>query len=99
MSMNHLKQLNCLKIQAFPLVMLVGKLSYNYKRCLHILRMCIANNYLKCWDVKQGSEGQLNKVFYLNRWICVKFKLPLSYGGWKPISQQELYDMIISGEE
>lgn len=51
-----------------------------------MLKMCVVNNLLSCQEIKQGQIGMVYKVFYLNRWICVKFRLPLGYGGWRPLS-------------
>lgn len=70
-----------------------------YSYLLMILRNCVANNLLSCTDVKQGEKGTDNKVFYLNRWICVKFDLPLEYGGWKLLGADKMQDLLTAKEE
>lgn len=66
-----------------------------YQRFLLILKSCVANNLLNCQEIRQGDKGEINKVFYLNRWICVKFNLPLDYGGWKPLNAENALELII----
>lgn len=68
-----------------------------WDKCIQLLKICIANNYLNYWNIKQGQVDRNNKVLYLNRWICVKFRLPLEYGGWKPISQHILLELLNTG--
>ena len=55
-------------------------------RFIKLLRVCISHNLLSCQEVCQGTPAEPYKVFYLNRWICVQFELPLGYGGWKKLS-------------
>lgn len=47
-----------------------------YKHTFKILGECISAKYLEKREQVDGT------VFYLNRWLCVFFKLPLAYGGW-----------------
>lgn len=47
-----------------------------YKHTFKILGECLAAKYL---EKREQADGT---VFYLNRWLCVFFKLPLAYGGW-----------------
>lgn len=61
-----------------------------YEPLLNVLSTCVSNNLLEPRIVTQGKVGEKNKVFYLNRWICIKFGLPLSYGGWKSKQVDEL---------
>ena len=68
-------------------------LDYN-KPLLEIISTCVANNLLESREIIQGAKGQKNQVFYLNRWLCVKFNLPLQYGGWKHKNVQELLNWI-----
>lgn len=63
-----------------------------------LLKMCVVNNLLSCQEIRQGKEGVVHKVFYLNRWICAKFRLPLGYGGWKPLQWAEVNKLMCSEE-
>lgn len=56
----------------------------------NVISTCVAYNLLEPRDVFQGQKGQNHQVFYLNRWLCMKFNLPLAYGGWKSKKQDEL---------
>ncbi len=58
---------------------------------IDILSTCVAFNLLEIKKVKQGTAGNLNDVFYLNRWLCLKFNLSFAYGGWRHKSSDELY--------
>lgn len=49
----------------------------------NLLSQCVSNNLLSKHSIKQGNKNDIYIVFYLNRWICVFFNLPLAYGGWK----------------
>ena len=62
----------------------------HYAPLMKVLSTCIAFNLLEPRDVFQGAKGQKHQVFYLNRWLCVKFNLPLAYGGWKSKKPEEL---------
>lgn len=55
-----------------------------------VLNTCLAFNLLHVKETMQGKKGQKKNVYYLNRWICVKFDLPLSYGGWRTKKPDEL---------
>ncbi|MDB4901787.1 MAG: hypothetical protein JWQ63_1068 [Mucilaginibacter sp.] len=57
---------------------------------LNILSICISFNLLEAKEVLQGEKGQRWNVYYLNRWLCLKFNLPFAYGGWRPKSADEL---------
>lgn len=70
-----------------------------YSYLLTILRNCVANNLLSCTDIKQGEKDTENKVFYLNRWVCVKFNLPLEYGGWKLLNADKIQELLVAKEE
>ena len=49
-----------------------------------VLATCIAYNLLEILpEAKQGKKGTRRFVMYLNRLLCLKFKLPLHYGGWR----------------
>lgn len=55
-----------------------------------ILAVCLAFNLLEVKQLTQGSKGKLWDVYFLNRWICVKFNLPLTYSGWNKVEIKEL---------
>jgi hypothetical protein len=55
-----------------------------------VLNTCLAFNLLHVKEVMQGKKGQRKDVYYLNRWLCVKFGLPLSYGGWRTKKPDDL---------
>lgn len=63
-----------------------------YKILENVLHSCLANNLLVAdFDYKQGPKsGDTNVVFYLNRLLCVHFKLPLGYGGWRKTNPDEM---------
>lgn len=61
---------------------------------IKMLKLCVVNNLLSCQEIKQGQAGVVHKVFYLNRWLCVKFKLPLGYGGWKPLLLEDVAQLM-----
>jgi|GEM_PF-388267 len=48
----------------------------------YLIYICLSNNLFQMTpNINQG--GKSGHKFYLNRWICVKFGLPLGYGGWR----------------
>ena len=62
-----------------------------YKVSIDLIRKCLSNNFLLKRKISQNNETKT--VFYLNRWICIKFRLPLSYGGWKTIGPEWIYSI------
>ena len=62
------------------------------------LAECVSANLIKQKEVFQGSKGEKMEVFYLNRWICVRFNLPLAYGGWRPCKEPLLMHLINDSE-
>lgn len=72
-----------------------------YSELLSLLKICVSYNLLSVQDIKHGNAENdiVYKVFYLNRWICVKFRLPLGYGGWKTISIQKAVALLNSNED
>ena len=56
----------------------------------NVIATCVAFNLLEPREIFQGQKGQKHQVFYLNRWLCMKFNLPLAYGGWKSKNQDDL---------
>lgn len=65
----------------------------NYKEVINILAKCLASKYLERREV-----GDMT-VFYLNRWICLYFNLPLAYGGWKHCDMDQLKRMCRENNE
>ncbi|MFZ5631552.1 MAG: hypothetical protein ACOY40_01770 [Bacillota bacterium] len=67
-----------------------------YVRLLHVLSACISYNLLEVsLDRSQGQNTWM--ILYLNRWLCLKFELPLQYGGWRPKKVIELCKWIDEG--
>ena len=61
------------------------------ERLARILSHCFAHNILEPKvDSLQGAHGTKHLVMYLNRLLCVRYKLPLQYGGWRTRSLEEL---------
>lgn len=65
-----------------------------YNPLINVISTCVAYNLLEIKKTKQGEKGQIWEVYYLNRWLCVKFDLPLSYGGFRHKSPDELMRWI-----
>jgi hypothetical protein len=63
-----------------------------YKHLFNIITDCISSNYFEKRLSNHDNKSRL--VLYYNRWICVKYSLPLKYGGWRPIKVEDL-DMLI----
>lgn len=62
-----------------------------YERLVLALSACISHNLLEVsLDRVQGQKGKTWMVLYLNRWLCLQFKLPLQYGGWRPKTPVQL---------
>jgi len=59
----------------------------------YIITICISNNLLDVIpDYNQG--GKKWWLLYLNRWLCIKFNLPLGYGGWRGKSINDLIKWV-----
>ena len=71
-----------------------------YRELKEVLRQCISAWYFEKRVISQSGKEWV--VLYYNRWICLKFDLPLAYGGWKPMKAEKLnsclYDKKISLE-
>lgn len=52
-----------------------------YSMLREILGACLASKYLERRETKNGEV-----LFYLNRWLCLHYDLPLAYGGWRRCS-------------
>jgi hypothetical protein len=61
-----------------------------YESLINVLSTCVAFNLLEIQITNQGKKDQSWDVYYLNRWLCIMFDLPLSYGGWRHKSPDEL---------
>ena len=59
-----------------------------------VLTNAVAGNVLSIRTTKQGQAGSEKIVFYLNRLLCVKYWLPLDYGGWQRIPTSLLIRMM-----
>jgi hypothetical protein len=66
----------------------------SFEPLANVISTCVAYNLLEVKEVTQGKKDQKWDVYYLNRWLCVKFDLPLSYGGWRPKAAKELLEWI-----
>lgn len=67
----------------------------NNQRVKSLLAQCVSNNLLRKKHGNQGNKGDAVVVFYLNRWLCAYFNLPLAFGGWKS-SNEELLSHIFN---
>jgi len=59
-----------------------------------VLTNAVAGNVLSVRITKQGQAGAEKIVFYFNRILCVRFRLPLHYGGWQPLPTDLLVKMM-----
>jgi hypothetical protein len=70
----------------------------DFTQLAKILSTCISNNLLEAsLDRSQGQRGKTWMILYLNRLLCLHFKLPLQYGGWRPVSLNELCKYVEQG--
>lgn len=65
-----------------------------FEPLLNVISTCLAFNLLETKEVFQGKKDSKHTVYYLNRWLCVKFDLPLSYGLFRHKSPDELLKWI-----
>ena len=61
-----------------------------YKPLMNVLKTCLAYNLIEKRTTKQGKVNTTVTVYYLNRWICLRYNLPLTYGGFRHRSPAEL---------
>jgi hypothetical protein len=59
-----------------------------------VLTNAVAGNVLSVRVTKQGQAGAEKIVFYFNRILCLRFRLPLNYGGWQPLPTDLLVRMM-----
>jgi len=61
------------------------------KPLVEAMATCVSYNLLQKREINQGKKGsEGTTVYYLNRWLCVKFNLPLGFGGWRYLKSDEL---------
>ena len=65
-----------------------------YSTLVDVISTCVAYNLLEKHRVNQGKKGQVWDVYYMNRWLCVYFDLPLTHGGFRHKSPDELIKWI-----
>lgn len=71
------------------------KLHPKYKTLCDVLATCLAHNLLEPLPGShQDIPGTTHFVLYLNRLLCFKFKLPISYGGWREQNLDRLCDFV-----
>lgn len=61
-----------------------------------VITSLVAQNLI-CPRLDRKNKGQPSVVFYLNRLLCVKFGLPLGYGGWREHSLPTLHEWMTTG--
>ena len=65
-----------------------------------VLSTCFAHNILEPLpDAKQGQRGTTHLVFYMNRLLCLRYKLPLPYGGWREMPIDSLCELLAKSPE
>lgn len=71
----------------------------HYETIAQTLTVAISNNLLEVnVNRKQGQKGSETKtIFYLNRWICLKYNLSFGYSGWRSINLDTLGNWIKRG--
>ncbi len=55
-----------------------------------VITTCLTYNLLEARKVNQGVKGQVWQVYYLNKWLCVRYDLPLGYGMWNKLTPEQL---------
>lgn len=67
------------------------KSNNRYRILSEVISTCFAHNLLESLpDSKQGQKGSTHLIMYLNRLLCFRYKLPMSYGGWREQSLDTL---------
>lgn len=68
-------------------------------RLNRVLQTCLAQNYLKLRNVKQGKRWSDPKaIMYLNRLLCAHAGLPVGMGSWRMKSIGELAEWLEGGD-
>lgn len=58
---------------------------------LELIIKCVSDRYL---EKKKVEHGESYIVFYLNRWICAYFNLPLAQGGFKTMTLERAEKLL-----
>lgn len=69
-----------------------------YEKFRSVLTSLVSQNLLLPRE-DHRNKGKSYLLFYLNRLLCVKFDLPLGYGGWREKSLKELINWMENGPE
>jgi hypothetical protein len=67
-----------------------------YSKLAAVLASALAYNLLEP-ELDYRCKGERWMVLNLNRLLCLKFRLPLQYGGWKERSLKQLVDWLEQG--
>jgi len=67
-----------------------------YAKLADVLASALAHNLLES-DLDYRCKGERWMVLNLNRLLCLKFRLPLQYGGWKERSLKQLVEWLEQG--
>lgn len=66
-----------------------------YDAIANVLSTAFAHNILEPNpDVSQGARGSKHLVIYLNRLLCLKYRLPLPYGGWREKTLESMCSLL-----
>ena len=69
-----------------------------YVALASVLSTCFGHNILEPNpDFKQGQRGSRHLVIYMNRLLCLRYGLPLQYGGWREKTLESLCGFIERG--
>ena len=62
-----------------------------------VLKACLIDNLLEKRGIRQGKPTRPRVVLYLNRLLCVRWALPLQYGGWRRVRARDLHIWMLEG--
>ena len=69
-----------------------------YVALANVLSTCFGHNILEPNpDFKQGQRGSKHLVVYMNRLLCLRYGLPLQYGGWREKTLESLCGFMERG--
>ena len=69
-----------------------------YVALANVLSTCFGHNILEPNpDFKQGQRGSKHLVIYMNRLLCLRYGLPLQYGGWREKTLETLCGFMERG--
>ncbi len=72
------------------------KKNKSFQLLAETISACLAENLLEP-RLDQKCKGKYWMILYINRMFCVNFKLPITYGGWRPIKLYELAQWVNAG--